>query len=30
MQRERLNKRNKLDEEKKEGYIIVPHYFLKK
>lgn len=30
MQREKQNKQNKPDEEKKEGYIIVPNYFLKK
>ena len=30
MQRERQNKQNKPDEEKKEGYIIVSNYFLKK
>jgi len=30
MQRERQNKQNKPDEEKKEGYIIVTNYFLKK
>lgn len=30
MQRERQNKQNKADEEKKEGYIIVTNYFLKK
>ena len=30
MERERLNKQNKPGEEKKEGYIIVPNYFLKK
>ena len=30
MQRERKNKQNKPDEEKKEGYIIVTNYFLKK
>ncbi|MCK5767744.1 MAG: helix-turn-helix domain-containing protein [Candidatus Atribacteria bacterium] len=30
MQRERQNKQNKPIEEKKEGYIIVPNYFLKK
>jgi len=28
MQRERLNKQNKPDEEKKEGYIIMPNNFL--
>lgn len=30
MQRERQNKQNKAEEEKKEGYIIVTNYFLKK
>src|SRR5665648_697035 len=30
MQREKQNKQNKPGEEKKEGYIIVPNYFLKK
>src|SRR5665648_1219504 len=30
MQKERLNKQNTPGEEKKEGYIIVPNYFLKK
>ena len=30
MERERPNKQNKSGEEKKEGYIIVPNYFLKK
>lgn len=30
MERERQNKQNKADEEKKEGYIIVTNYFLKK
>ena len=30
MQKERQNKQNKADEEKKEGYIIVTNYFLKK
>jgi len=30
MQREKLNKQNKTGEEKKEGYIIVTNYFLKK
>ncbi|MBA7622462.1 hypothetical protein ES703_29839 [subsurface metagenome] len=30
MQRERKDKQNKPDEEKKEGYIIVTNYFLKK
>lgn len=30
MQRERQNKQNKADEEKKDGYIIVTNYFLKK
>jgi len=30
MQREMQNKQNKPDEEKKEGYIIVTNYFLKK
>jgi len=29
MQRERLNKQNKPSEEKKEGYIIIPNYFLR-
>jgi hypothetical protein len=29
MQRERLNKQNKPGEEKKEGYIIIPNYFLR-
>ncbi len=30
MEKEKLNNQNKPDEEKKEGYIIVPNYFLKK
>ena len=30
MQKEKLNKQNKPGEEKKEGYIIVTNYFLKK
>ncbi|MBA7598861.1 hypothetical protein ES703_05886 [subsurface metagenome] len=30
MEKEKLNKQNKPDEEKKEGYIIVTNYFLKK
>jgi len=30
MQKEKQNKQNKPDEEKKEGYIIVTNYFLKK
>ncbi|RXG62759.1 hypothetical protein ES695_20540, partial [Candidatus Atribacteria bacterium 1244-E10-H5-B2] len=30
MQKERQNKQNKAEEEKKEGYIIVTNYFLKK
>lgn len=30
MQRERQNKQNKPEEEKKDGYIIVTNYFLKK
>jgi len=30
MQRERQNKQNEPGRERKEGYIIVPHYFLKK
>jgi hypothetical protein len=30
MQKEKPNKQNKPDEEKKEGYIIVTNYFLKK
>jgi len=30
MEKERQNKQNKPDEEKKEGYIIVTNYFLKK
>ena len=30
MEREILNKQNKPDEEKKEGYVVVPNYFLKK
>jgi len=29
MQRERQNEQNKAGKERKEGYIIVPHYFLK-
>ena len=29
MQRERQNNKNKMGEEKKEGYIIVPNYFLR-
>ena len=29
MPRERLNKQNKPGKEKKEGYIIVPNYFLR-
>jgi hypothetical protein len=29
MQRERQNKQNKPDEEKKEGYVVVPNYFLR-
>jgi len=30
MEKEKLNKQNKPGKERKEGYIIVPHYFLKK
>jgi len=30
MEKEKQNKQNRPDEEKKEGYIIVPNYFLKK
>jgi len=29
MERERLNKQNNPDKEKKEGYIIIPNYFLR-
>jgi len=29
MQKEKLNKQNKPGEEKKEGYVVVPNYFLK-
>ena len=30
MEREKLNKQNKPGEEKKEGYVVVPNYFLRK
>ena len=30
MEKEKQNKQNKPDEEKKEGYVVVPNYFLKK
>ncbi|GAH51000.1 unnamed protein product, partial [marine sediment metagenome] len=29
MQKEKLNKQNKPGEEKKEGYVVVPNYFLR-
>jgi hypothetical protein len=29
MQKEKQNKQNKPDEEKKEGYVVVPNYFLR-